>query len=520
MIAAKKIKHILFLIILVFLNQGHSFATSFFQQEGDSIKSDTSLSATPKNIIHRGVAKNATEAHLQIIEALRNMNSTANEKRSKLEQQLAKSRTYRRIAMALAGIVLVLFIYSFRRYHKYRKVNRLLSSKQRELSEALLRLEESEQKYFRQYEMMRQLIKATSDGLWEADFQTGEISFSNGVKGILGKSPTLQLDSSNSQTIIQPKDLIVLKKAIEDCKKGKTKKVNVEVRFLTNKNKTHWMRLRGKIIDPTTSGKKRMIIGIVHDIHSLKLAQKLARRHEKELEEANKAKDKFFSIIAHDLRSPFNVIIGLSDLLNHDYDNFDDDEKKEFIKKIHSASGNAFELVENLLQWSRTQNSRIYFNPVELNLNTQVDEVIKISISRAIYKNIQIETSIPKDLNIVADKNMLFTILHNLLTNAIKFSHRNKNIIISAYEKDLHVEIHISDEGVGIPEEHRDSLFRIDNEFKQPGTEKEQGTGLGLILCKEFVKKHNGHIWVKSMQGQGSDFAFRIPKQRAKSTEK
>jgi PAS domain S-box-containing protein len=240
-------------------------------------------------------------------------------------------------------------------------------------------------------------------------------------------------------------------------------------------------------------------------------AEKLLEQQSEELVKLNATKDKFLSIIAHDLKNPFNAIIGFSDLMIQNFHELDDDTLLQGLNTIETASKHAYKLLENLLAWSQNQTGQISFKPEFLNLHSQVSDSLKIIESSAKIKGISITITINKSLKVFADKDMIDSVLRNLILNAIKFSHREGKIKISAVESDNQVLISVKDEGIGIPLEIQSAVFRIDKHTITTGTDNEQGTGLGLILCKDFVSRHNGSIWVESTPGKGSTFTFSLP---------
>jgi ligand-binding sensor domain-containing protein/signal transduction histidine kinase len=232
----------------------------------------------------------------------------------------------------------------------------------------------------------------------------------------------------------------------------------------------------------------------------------------KELKKLNTTKDKFFSIIAHDLRNPFNTIFGLSDILLSDYKEFDDEKIRYYLTNIRDASNQAFDLLQNLLIWARSQTGGIEFSPVEFDLGSRVADNIELTSSQAGKKNILVTTIIEDGYTVFGDINMINTVLRNLLTNAIKFTPQGGKITIYAREAGSQHEISVKDTGVGIEKENISKIFRIENKYTTKGTEKERGTGLGLVLCKEFIEKHGGRIWVESEPGIGSEFKFTLSK--------
>lgn len=236
-----------------------------------------------------------------------------------------------------------------------------------------------------------------------------------------------------------------------------------------------------------------------------------------ELNELNAAKDKFFSIIAHDLRNPFNAIIGLTDILLLSLDDVDIQKLQKTLENIKGSSQQAHELLENLLLWARSQTGTISFRPEPLDLKVQVEESIELVAGQAARKNISIIADHKSDGLISGDLNMMNTILRNLLTNALKFTRRNGEVSVGISQEDRFCILSIKDNGIGIPADKMKHLFSIDTAHKTKGTDQEPGTGLGLILCKEFIEKHGGRIEVESEAGKGSEFRLIIPGNRDES---
>ncbi len=240
------------------------------------------------------------------------------------------------------------------------------------------------------------------------------------------------------------------------------------------------------------------------------LNESLATKNEM-LRESNMTKDKLFSIIAHDLRSPFNNILGFSELLIEKGNNFKSSRSETYLNIINSSANDSLILLDNLLNWAKSQTGTINIKPIKLILSNVILEVIKLEKSIANVKNISLNYFTSDEIVVYADENMLKIVLRNLISNAIKFTKLEGEIGVYAISKQDWVEITISDNGIGMNEEKLKELFKLSSDASTLGTAKEKGSGLGLILCKEFVEKHNGKIWAESKEGKGSDFKFTLP---------
>ncbi len=250
---------------------------------------------------------------------------------------------------------------------------------------------------------------------------------------------------------------------------------------------------------------------LIEEIEERKVTEETLHISKEKLKAANASKDKFFSIIAHDLKNPFNGIIGLSTLLIDDYDSFAIDEQKEFIRDIKTTAENTFRLLQNLLDWSQTQTGKVHFEPALFHLTEISEEIVDLVKTSAGNKNIRLDSTVPVDIEVYADKNMIHTIIRNLLLNAVEFTRCGGMITLSARNAGTFAEISVTDNGIGISPEIQKKLFCIDCNVVSYGTEGEEGTGLGLILCKEFIEKNAGAIRVESEVGIGSTFTVSLP---------
>lgn len=249
---------------------------------------------------------------------------------------------------------------------------------------------------------------------------------------------------------------------------------------------------------------------------------KEAITHKEQIQEANEAlkesnatKDKFFAIIAHDLKSPFNSILGFARLLHTKFDTFDEAKIKRYVHNIYHSSNSAYKLLENLLIWAQAQNNSIDFKPERLNLLNVLGNAIDPLMQAVDNKSLTLLNLVAENINVVADKNMLETVLRNILSNAIKFTPKGGDIVVNAQvllgtEKSF-VQITVDDTGVGISEDKIEKLFEVSKNNSTKGTDNEEGTGLGLILCKDFVEKNGGSIKVESQLGKGTSFILTLP---------
>jgi signal transduction histidine kinase/Tfp pilus assembly protein PilF len=348
---------------------------------------------------------------------------------------------------------------------------------------------------------------------------------------------TIVKDSINS--MLNSQKLIEIQMNFElEKSNNELSRIEGEVDELTAKNKISTVVIKKQknvrdflliiVILTLTSGalilsqflsKRKTNILLKQKILEVDQSNKLLKDSEENLKILNATKDKFFSIIAHDLRNPFNALHGLTQHLFTNYDDFDSEDIKQSLELIYHSSDDLLELLENLLHWSRTQRGKMPFTPKEINLSDMVNKIFSLLKVNADKKDINLINETDKDNLVFADYDMLAAIFRNLISNAIKFSYNNSSIRIISKGFKEYTEISVIDNGVGISPENINKLFRIDIHHSTSGTSKEQGSGLGLILCQEFVEKHNGKIWVESeinklpeIKAGGSTFKFTISK--------
>ena len=281
-----------------------------------------------------------------------------------------------------------------------------------------------------------------------------------------------------------------------------------------NKKKNGELYWENAMISPimNESGQITHFMAIKEDITERKQAEMELGLLNDQLRKLNFEKDKFFSIIAHDLRGPFNGFLGLIQIMTEEMDSLSKEDLIRMSRGLEISATNLFRLLENLLYWARMQQGLIPFNPISLQLLAIIDESAPFLLEQAKMKVIDIAVDISADLSVFADSNMLQTIIRNLVSNALKFTHKGGKVTISASTgEDNHVVVAIKDTGIGMSSEMAANLFRLDVQTGRPGTDDESSSGLGLLLCKEFVEKHGGKILVESEEGKGSTFSFSIP---------
>ncbi|MDP4266454.1 MAG: ATP-binding protein [Bacteroidota bacterium] len=372
--------------------------------------------------------------------------------------------------------------------------------------------EKAEKEIIRLKERLELALQSAKMGLWDWDLRNNYKTWDKGMFSLY----EMDKDSvKNAHEIwedtIHPEDknhcINKLKKTIHEGKEHDT-----EFRIILSNGNIKYIKSFGKIIRDKNGNPER-IVGINYDITESKNHLRQLVSYTEELKEANIIKDKFFSIVAHDLKGPFTVLMSYVDLIQKNIYNKKIHDIRDDLKIIHKVAQNTYSLLENLLVWAGAQTKGIKFNPEQIKLFELIEETLILMESHAIEKGIKLFIEIDKDYSMSADKNMLQTVIRNIISNAIKFTYPNGEVRISAKSsKDQHL-ISIKDNGTGMEKEDIEKLFKIDQKFHKYGTKEEKGTGLGLIICKEFIEKHGGNILVESKVGVGSNFKIAIPKE-------
>ncbi|MBI2416752.1 MAG: PAS domain S-box protein [Ignavibacteriales bacterium] len=285
--------------------------------------------------------------------------------------------------------------------------------------------------------------------------------------------------------------------------------INYEA-IITDSNGNKKEVVISKSIVKNLDGSIAGVIGVINDITEKRTAERALVESERKLREANATKDRFFSIISHDLRSPFAAILGFTDTLIDLYPELTDEEKFSFIKDVSDSAKKAFRLVENLLAWARTQRGELTITPKPVHLYPIVKELVDLYTPLAKQRNMDVLCDIPKDTYLLADEQTITLVIRNLINNSAKFNKDDEAIIISAREDDGSVIVFIRDHGIGIKPEDIGKLFNLDTNSKV-GNSPQKGSGLGLILCKQFVEQNGGTIAVNSEYGKFTEFTIVLP---------
>ena len=350
---------------------------------------------------------------------------------------------------------------------------------------------------------------ASAISVWEHDLITDIIHIDSNFNKIYGIAlSTHHIEFDQYIKFIHPDDVDLIKTNVEAAKSDKN--INFEFRIIRTDGAIRNINAFGKIVKDSTNNPIKFI-GVNIDISDFKNAELALKESREKLLQLNADKDVFISILSHDLKSPFNNLLGLSKLLIEDIRKLDIDEIESLAKHINKTARTTYNLLEDLLKWARMQQGNIPFNPQNLSFGDICKSILEILNPNAKTKNITINYSGKDGINIFADVDMLKSVLRNLVSNAIKFTNTGGTISIKAEQTDLNVTISVLDNGIGITPDVLNKLFDLSQVITTKGTAKETGTGLGLLLCKEFVEKHGGKIWVESQVGKGSEFKFSLP---------
>jgi len=342
-------------------------------------------------------------------------------------------------------------------------------------------------------------------------------SFSKSVEKVTGyTAEEIEALPAGLNSLIVKEDILKIKKLLAEFKENPRNKISKAVyRIQTKSGKTIWLE---EIFSPRRdkAGNLLQIESAVFDVTDFIEKETELLNVQEHLKRKNAIKDKFISIVSHDLRSPFTSLLGFSEILLKE-DDLPEEEKREYLEYIYDAAKSELELINDLLDWARLQTGKIKIQPKRLNLHYAVSSAVSVLTGNAIRKEVEIKTDIPDDLYVKADERLFHEAVKNLVANAIKFTPRGKRIFLKGNRfKNGVIELIIRDEGVGIPEKEQAKIFRLDEKFTLEGTEGEKGSGLGLALVKEIIDKHNGNIWFYSKEGEGTEFHITLAEARNK----
>lgn len=288
-------------------------------------------------------------------------------------------------------------------------------------------------------------------------------------------------------------------------------KHSCELKIINKDKRILHVLLEGLVLEDALEPDEKCQVAVI-DLTDYKNIENSLKEATEKLKVLNVTKDKILSIISHDLRSPFQSLLGSSELLATEIESLSHDEIILFSKTLNNNLVNIYGLLDNLLHWSLMQRNLLEYEPVNLNLTDLVGKIIAISNQGALKKNISISNNIDNETFVYADADMLRTVIQNLITNAVKFTPQEGRINVSSVEKNGFIEVCFEDTGIGIDSEKSSNLLNFGAIFTTNGTAGEKGTGLGLSLCKEFVERNGGKIWVESELGKGSKFTITLPK--------
>ena len=378
---------------------------------------------------------------------------------------------------------------------------------ERKLLEDLLKT--SEERY-------RMIAENTSDVIWSLNIDTLKFNYiSPSIVNITGYTADETMSMLLPETLEEKSASFVmseLPKRLADYKNGIqiAKTETHELQQLCKNGAPVWIEIT-IMFKTDQQGQINELLGVTRNIDERKRAEIEIRKKNKKLQKVNQEKDKFFSIISHDLRSPFASIVSLLGLLAENSYNYSPDEINNFALSAHKTAQSTYNLLENLLEWSRMQRGIMPFNPETIVFHDFIKTCDFSTFELARNKEVEIIIDYPEDLSVKADSNMLHSIIRNLLTNAIKYTEKGGKVSVKAEATtEKSILFTIKDTGIGMPDHIIKNLFKVDKNTSRPGTNNEPSSGLGLLLCKEFVEKHDGKIWVESKESEGSTFFFSI----------
>lgn len=364
------------------------------------------------------------------------------------------------------------------------------------------------------FEKFQKITSRINEFLWSLTFEGNrdDVFFTESVQKITGYTAREIINlPGRILSLVHPEDALNIRKQLSDFESdGGQNHISLIYRIINKSGVTVWVR---EGINVERDGRSKIIRydGVVSDITELKESEFALRKSFDTLKSLNDSKDRFISIISHDLRAPFTSILGFAEILLNE-PGLSDHEKNEYLTYIYESSQSQLQLVNYLLDWSRLQTGRIKFEPQRIKASTLVYSCVSALTGNAVRKNIEIKVAVPEEIYIHADEKLITQAVNNLLSNAIKFTDENKtvSVIVNHFKKGI-IEFIIKDEGTGISEANKPKIFKFDQKFSLEGTKGEKGSGLGLALVKEIIEKHGGDVWFYSEYQKGSEFHFTVP---------
>jgi PAS domain S-box-containing protein len=359
-------------------------------------------------------------------------------------------------------------------------------------------------------------MQGSNDGAWSYNYITKEIYISTQFKRQLGygANELKMISPYEIFNLIAPEDRDAFIKKIEAVNAGELFKLESEVRLLKKDGKEKWFLIRAAVKSDVVEGTPELLGGVITDISQRKEAEMALEVSNEKLQSAVETKNKFMSIISHDLRNQFNAINGLSEILAKKLKNSQDDRSAQIATVINQSSQSAYKLLNDLLVWARSQMDGIKFEPEYFDVHTATDEAFNEIRIQAQKKHINLQNLTTDKEKVFADRQMYLTVIRNIASNAIKFTKDDGEVSVLSHETEKETVITIRDNGVGMTESQVQKLMTDDGNKSTVGTSGEKGSGIGLMLCREFVLKHNGKIEVKSQIGKGTDFIITFPKSK------
>lgn len=357
----------------------------------------------------------------------------------------------------------------------------------------------------KKYEMA---IKAGRAGVYEIDPGTFEIEGDEALAKIFGYT-VQEVRERGWGTLLPIEDFNKKREILTNLLQGKIESYSLEHRIIKKDGTLAWTVSSGSLV---TNGRGKIkIVGTLIDITERKLTEQKLKEYSEKLQLINSSKDKFFSIISHDLRNPFNSLLGFSELLANNIKDLTEQEIIDSAKALNRTAHNLFNLLTNLLEWSKFQTGNFTIEKMEFTLNQIVNYTLDIFSDSITAKNISVAKENDLDISVYADRNMIETAARILISNAIKFTNDGGKVVVGCNINGNFAELYVKDNGVGIPIEDQERLFKIEKQFSTEGTNYEKGTGFGLLLCKELVEKNGGTIKFKSEKDKGSTFIISLP---------